>query len=460
MNAAPSRPYSLGLRLSWLFALQAIAGFGLVSVAIYVVATLSLSLRAEAELARKVELVRHLVTEASTGSDLPAMRHKLNEHFVGHDDLQVSLLGQDGAAIFESDAKVDRGRPNRVSQLQMQSGLPGRDVWSATIVMDLSDNARLLKGLTFLLLGCTLLGALGVSMSGMWTVRLSLAPMRGLADQTRALRFDRTSMGRLALKRPVYELQPLIEAFNALMERLTAAYRQLESFNADVAHELRTPLATIIGQAEVTLSRPRSEEELRDTLASNLEEVRRLSSIVSDMLFMANADSGAVATTSPRASLADQVDQVLEFYEGAIADNQLSTRVEGDAYALFEPRLVRRAISNLLSNAIRYAERFSEVVVRLDERDGQAWVIVSNVGPELPVGAVPQIFDRFFRAQPSRYGSSENHGLGLAIVAAIARMHRGKTCAHSSEGTTSIGFSVTQDDADSQEGACLEEDLR
>jgi two-component system heavy metal sensor histidine kinase CusS len=453
------RPYSIGLRLSRLFALQAIVGFGLVSMAIYAIATLSLSSRADAELSRKAEIVKHLVTEASTGSDLPAIRHKLNEHFVGHDDLQVSVVGPDGKTLFESESRVDRGSPNKTARLDLRSGLPSQEIWTATIVMDLSDNARLLRELAALLVGCTLLGALGVSMSGMWTVKQSLEPLRGLAEQTKALRFDRQSTGRLSLRQPVHELQPLIEQFNALMERLTAAYRQLESFNADVAHELRTPLATIIGQTEVILSRPRSDEDLRDTLGSNLEEVRRLSSIVSDMLFMANADRGAVANTSPRASLAMQVGQVLEFYEGAIADSKLSTRVDGDAVASFEPRLVRRAISNLLSNAIRYADRFSEIVVKLEERDGQAWVVVDNAGPALPAGAVPQIFDRFFRAHPSRHGSSENHGLGLAIVAAIAKMHGGGTSAASVNGTTSIGFSIALVDGDSDEDFLAEEEL-
>jgi len=442
LSQATKTPYSLGLRLSWLFAAQTLVGFGVLSGVIYVVAAANLSAKADAELGRKTELVRHLVEEAASSGDMPAMRHKLNEVFIGHDDLQVNLAGADGGIVFRSAGKVDMSAAHLTTRIDLPSNTTGREIASATIVMNRADDARLLTGLAALLTASTLLGAFVVSLSGFWIVRRSLAPMRELAEQTRALRIDHLEGGRLSLTEPVEELQPWLEQFNALMSRLDFAYKQLEAFNADVAHELRTPLATLIGQTEVLLSRQRTVEELRDTMGSNLEEVRRLSSIVNDMLFLAHADRGAQARAAPSAQLSRQVEQVLEFYEGTMAETDLAARVEGEAIATFEPGLVRRAISNLLSNAIRYADRHSEIVVHLHQVEGQAWVVVRNAGAELASSSLPRIFDRFFRAQPSRQGSSENHGLGLAIVAAIARMHGGTTYAASEGGVTSIGFSL------------------
>lgn len=447
MSEATRKPYSLGLRLSWLFAAQTLLGFGLVSAAIYLVASMNLAAKADVELGRKTELVKHLFEEATSSGDIQTMRHKLNDFFVGHDDLQVTLTGAAGNVVFESVGRVSQGLARRVTTFDLPDTAARGEITSATIVMNRAEDARLLTGLALLLLVATLLGAFAVSLSGFWVVRRSLAPLRGLAEQTRALRVDGLQSGRLALDYPVEELQPWIEQFNGLMGRLDYAYKQLEAFNADVAHELRTPLATLIGQTEVLLSRPRTVEELRDTLGSNLEEVHRLSSIVNDMLFLAHADRGALARSAPTARLSGPVAQVIEFYEGSLSDAHLSAVTKGEAVASFEPGLVRRAVSNLMSNAIRYAKPHSQIVVQLKEFDGQAWVIMCNEGAGLPHTSLTRIFDRFFRAQSSRQGSSENHGLGLAIVAAIARMHGGTTCAHSQDGITSIGFSVSVNQA-------------
>jgi two-component system heavy metal sensor histidine kinase CusS len=130
-------------------------------------------------------------------------------------------------------------------------------------------------------------------------VRRGLQPLQALARQTQAIAPDRLS-DRLHLAHPVEELQPWIDQFNGLMDRLQRAYVQLEGFNADVAHELRTPLANVMGQTEVALSRERSPEALRETLVSNLEEMQRLAALVNDMLFLSQSDRGAVARGGPR----------------------------------------------------------------------------------------------------------------------------------------------------------------
>jgi hypothetical protein len=132
-----------------------------------------------------------------------------------------------------------------------------------------------------------------------------------------------------------------------------------------VAHELRTPLATLIGETEVALSRERSAESLRDTLASNLEEMQRLSAMVNDMLFLSNADRGAVARRGAPVSLATLARQVAEFHEGTLDEAGLTLDVVGDATVAVDEPLVKRALSNLLGNATRFAARGSTVQVRI-----------------------------------------------------------------------------------------------
>jgi two-component system, OmpR family, heavy metal sensor histidine kinase CusS len=440
VTTSASAPYSLGLRLTSMFAFQTLLGFGTLSLVIYLAAAWNLSAKAEAELGRKSELVHHLVSEASESGDTKSMRHKLDEFFARHEGLQVDLSGPSGQPVYASAERVSTGARQRAAQFALPS-TGQTPIASARITLDLSDDQRFLQGLAALLVLSTLLGASAVSFTGFWLVRRALAPLRGLAERTRTIRIDKPGQ-RLALDPPVQELQPFVHQFNELLERLEYTCQELEAFNADVAHELRTPLASIIGQTEVALSRQRGADELHATLGSNLEEVRRLSAIVNDMLFLARADRGAEAMTSTEMCVLPLLHQVLDFYDGALADRSLSARIEGAGRAAFEPGLIRRAVSNLLSNAMRYAAAGTDILISARKEGNSVWIEVTNVGQTVPETALPRLFDRFFRGHPAREGSNENHGLGLAIVAAIARMHGGSTSARSEAGLTTIGFSL------------------
>jgi two-component system heavy metal sensor histidine kinase CusS len=290
----------------------------------------------------------------------------------------------------------------------------------------------------------TLISAAVAAMATWWTTRRALRPLADLAAQTRAISPRRLDQ-RIALADPAEELLPWIEQFNALMGRLEQAYAQLEGFNADVAHELRTPLANLIGHTELALSRARPAAELQDTLVNNLEELQRMSALVNDMLFLSQADRGASARRGVPASLAALAAQVVEFHEAPLEDAGLAVRIEGDAQAAVDEPLFKRAVSNLLGNAIRFAERGSTVVVHIaPDTPEQVRVVVENAGPAIEPAAMSRLFDRFFRADSSRCcdGGEQHHGLGLAIVAAIARMHSGATLAESGGGHTRVGFTL------------------
>jgi two-component system heavy metal sensor histidine kinase CusS len=311
------------------------------------------------------------------------------------------------------------------------------------VVLDCSQDAKTAKRMALLLIGAVLAGAALVGWGTFWRVRCSLRPLLELAAQTKAI--DARRMGqRLALAESAEELQPLIDQFNGLMHRVERTYAQLEGFNADVAHELRTPLANLIGHTEVALSRERSVPELEETLHSNLEELHRMAAIVNDMLFLAQADRGVKARRGTAVSLADLVQQVVEFHEAPMEERGLSVTVEGDARLSVDEPLVKRALSNLLGNAIRYADQGSPLRVRIAPESGSGvrlWV--ENTGPSIEPEHLPRLFDRFFRADAARCELEKpHHGLGLSIVAAIARMHDGFPAAESSGGTTRVGFSL------------------
>ena len=280
----------------------------------------------------------------------------------------------------------------------------------------------MLAGLGLTLMVATLAGAAFVGFGTTWRVRRGLQPLQGLARQTQAIAPDRLG-DRLKLKEPVEELQPWIDQFNGLMDRLQGAYVQLEGFNADVAHELRTPLANVMGQTELALSRERSPEALRETLTSNLEEMQRLAALVNDMLFLSQSDRGAVARRGAAVSLAALAAQVVEFHEAPLEEAGLSVQIEGGVSMAVDEPLFKRAVSNLLGNAIRFAEPGSRIVIRIaNDGEQQVRVEVQNAGPAIAPQHLARLFDRFFRVESARSDSQSHHGLGLAIVAAIARM--------------------------------------
>jgi len=311
--------------------------------------------------------------------------------------------------------------------------------------MDVGHDARMLRGFALTLFGLTLLSAACVGGLVYWRVRGELKPLAALASQVREISVDRLDQ-RLVLPDAASELAPWIEQFNALMERLERAVAQLEAFNADVAHELRTPLAALIGETEVMLARERSPAALRDTLLSNLEEMQRLSALVNDMLFLASADRGATARRGAPVSLAALATEVADFHEAAFEEAGLQLRVEGDATLAVDEPLFKRAVSNLLGNAARFAEPGSTVHLCISpDQPEQVRVEVRNAGAPIEAEHLPRLFDRFFRAEASRCcpeGGEQHHGLGLAIVAAIARMHAGRTLAECAGGTTRVGFTL------------------
>ena len=308
--------------------------------------------------------------------------------------------------------------------------------------VDSASYARTRRAFRSVLLACVAGGVLLVAVLGYLITHLGLVPLKRLSREAHALSPSTLSQ-RLVVAQLPAELCDLAQSFNGALDRLEAAYEQLESFNADVTHELRTPLTNLIGQTQVALSRERSTTQLVEVLHSNLEDLERLRGIVNDMLFLARANLGERPQQLCAASLAAEVEKTVEFLDFLMEEAHVGVRVQGDARAPIESSLFRRAMTNLLHNAIRHCQPRAEIVVEVTLRDGQARVSVSNPGPEIPTEHLGRLFDRFYRVDTARANSGESHGLGLAIVKAVATMHGGSVFAASHGGITTVGFSVS-----------------
>ena len=447
---------SLRGRLSRWLALQTMAGLGVVGAVVYLVIALTLSQRQHETLTQKQAAVQGLLNEARGAHDAADVQHLLNDFLAGHDELSLVVAARDGRELYRTARALPAPpRARRVDfGLRLPDELGGRG--TATMLFDQSRDQALLRRLAWTLALTALGGAAVVSAGAFWLVRLGLAPLRGLVAQTaqvNAQRLDRRLDGTAQAE----ELQPLIGQFNALLDRLTVAYGQMEAFNADVAHELNTPLSTLIGSCEIALRRPRPVEELREVLASNLEDLRRMAGIVADMLFLSNAERGLAARRGDPASLAALARDVVDYHDAALQEAGLIAEVRGDATIAVDVGLMRRAVSNLLGNATRHARPGSVVLVRIEpEEGGRVALEVQNEGEPIAARHLPRLFDRFYRADPARSSgapSQGHHGLGLAIVAAVARMHDGEPRAMSAGGITRIGLVITGGSACSAESS-------
>lgn len=436
-----SRIGSLGRRLSYWLALQSLAGLIVVCAAVYGATHLGFEEHQSEELLQKQTQLRHLLAESTHDGDVATLKHKLDDFFIGHPDMALSLERADGSVFYLRPTTPPTGDA-RVARFALPSPASETGSLIAVLTLDIRADASLLRRIGFTLVAAALAGTLLVSTGGFLLVRLGLRPLRDLVNQTRQLAAD-TLHRRLDGSAQPEELEPLIAQFNELLGRLEQAYEQLEGFNADVAHELCTPLATLIGSTELALRKARDADELREVLGSNLEELQRVAGIVHDMLFLSQADRGASARRIPTPSLAALAQQVCNYHEAALVDAGLALEIVGDAEGSFDAPLLQRALSNLISNATRYAQRGSTVRVEITGAPGDDVLLhVVNRGAPIEPDDLPRLFDRFYRADPSRSDADRNHGLGLSIVAAIARMHGGRPLATSSDGASSIGMSL------------------
>lgn len=289
--------------------------------------------------------------------------------------------------------------------------------------------AALLTGM----LGCAVLTWAGVASL---VTRRSLRPLKTLADAVE--RVGATHLDeRIAVDRWPEELQPLAISFNKMLGRLEDSFTRLSQFSADLAHELRTPIAILRGEAEGALTKLRSSEQYREVIESSLEEFQGLSSMIDNLLFLARAEtSGSFNRSSFDGRAA--IDEIREFYEAVSQDKGVEITCRGDGQVYADPGLFRRALINLLANALHFTPSGGSVTVALERRDGGSQISVADTGCGISSEHVPHVFDRFFRGDAPR--NSQGTGLGLAIVKSIMRVHDGDVAVQSelNQGTVVI----------------------
>lgn len=270
----------------------------------------------------------------------------------------------------------------------------------------------------------------------LFAVHKGHTPLRHVSLQIKNISSENLDV-RLDPKQVPVELEQLVISFNHMIERIEDVFTRQANFSADIAHEIRTPITNLVTQTEIALSQQRSQKELEDVLYSSLEEYNRMAKMVSDMLFLAQADNHQLILERTPLDLRAETLRVFEFFEAWAEEQDVvlrisghSCKVEGDALML------RRVINNLLSNAIRYTPKGKAVQVTVAEYDDWVELVIANPGIVIAPEHLSRLFDRFYRVDPSRQRKTEGSGIGLAIVKSIVTAHQGKISVESDRVST------------------------
>ncbi|WP_440062230.1 heavy metal sensor histidine kinase [Pseudomonas syringae] len=421
----------------------------------YMAISRQLDVRAEDSLNEKFAQIEHSMSEGFLAiEDIVQYPHTLRDQIVGHDSYSLTVLDSSKPRQQLMMVGNEEGRnlpipdadriPQGFQELQSVHGhkilvgyreirlKTGQDIL-VRLSMDRESDSTLLhaylKSTFFILPLILLLVGFGV----WWVVRRALRPLRAFRKVT-ALISARDLSHRMKIKGLPDELRDLAHAVNFMLHRLDGDVQQLAQFSDDLAHELRSPMNNLMGKAQVTLSRPRPSEEYKQALESCTEELERMSRMISQMLFLASVSQPAAPLPLEVIDLGEEAEKVAELFSSSAEDRDITLQVHGAAKVSGDKLMIQRAISNLLSNAIRHGLAGSVITITLDTHEDEVWLAVRNAGDGIDAEHLPRLFDRFYRVHVSRARQQGGTGLGLAIVRSIMSLHEGQVTVQSEPG--------------------------
>lgn len=266
----------------------------------------------------------------------------------------------------------------------------------------------------------TLIACFVTVITSFLVIYFGFKPIKTISKKIRDITTERLNT-RLDEKHTVNELKSLIISFNQMIENIEDVFDRQSNFSADIAHELRTPISSLIAQTQIILNQARKEEEYKEILYSNLEEFERMSKMVNDMLFLSTCEGGAIL--KDEVDLSEEISKTVEYFSILAEERNITLLTQGWGFKIIgNKEMIRRAVVNLISNAIYYAEKNSVIHITLfkDKKILQ----ISNKA-QIPIQNIDRLFDRFYRIESARDRKSGGSGIGLAIVKSIIKVHKG-----------------------------------
>ena len=412
-------------------------------------------------LSGKMELTRHTLGMLKAPADLQQLAQQMDHSLVGHHGLEVLVIDANQSTLFATpdagfapalitaSARHSPLRPQiwtlgtqtyRGIAAEVTSGISEQGRVTVAVATDIAHHQSYMRSFLqtlwlFVAGAAVLTGVLG------WVAaRRGLAPLRDMRDQAQVVTAQQLSQ-RLPVASVPLELAELAQSLNDMLARLEEAFLRLSGFSSDIAHELRTPVSNLMTQTQVALSRMRNADDYRSILESNAEEFEHMARMISDMLLLAKAENGLVVPHREMLHLAAEVRALFDYYDAVAEEKGITLMLDGEAEITADRLMLRRALGNLLSNAVRYASTGSSVRVQISASIDLVMITMENQGDPIPQEFLERVFDRFFRVDPSRQRASEGTGLGLAITRSIVLAHGGSIAVTSDAGETR--FTIT-----------------
>jgi two-component system heavy metal sensor histidine kinase CusS len=406
----------------------------------------------------KTQLAANLLAQVRLPGDSGVLLRQLDDSLVGHHGLAVVVLDAEGKRMFATanaafpdamlkaagasakpKAWTQAGQPWRGIVTLLPTGDSGRSHMLVAVAVDISHHEHFMESFRQTLWLFVAIAAILVGFLGWVVVRRGLAPLQAMRRDAASVTANRLDT-RLSLDAVPAELAELAETLNQMLARLEDSFRRLTDFSSDLAHELRTPISNLMTQTQVALTRARSADEYREVLASNAEEYERLARMIGDMLFLAQADHGLVVPNREPVDLALQVRELFDFFDALAEEKGLRLTLTGGGQVSGDKLMLRRALANLISNAIRHTPAGGTIRIGIESDGEGTQLTVENSGEPIPQEQASRIFDRFYRGDPSRHDGGEGAGLGLAITRSIIRAHGGEISVRS--GTEGVCFEL------------------
>ena len=429
-------PRSLSLRLALMFALVGTLLLGAIGFYLYQSLEREIAWRDDQALLGRLERMRALLDDSDS---IEALRERpqLYANMLGNRDNLLWVLGSDGQPLIEinparlaiphlpldHDPQLDDF--NTEARLAwMHIARPGG---ALTLIAGrlLAEREQMLAAYRMKLWLALATGALLAFLLGWLVSERGLRPVRQLTRRALAIDVQHLHL-RIEDAGELSELRELSDALNQMLARLEAGFSQLSRFSEDLAHEMRTPLGNLMGQTQQALRRVRSLDDYQSLLASNQEEYERLARMINNMLFLARTEQADAVVDVQTIELAEAVDQLGDYFEGIADEHGMRLLNEAAGQVRADPELLRRALANLIANALRYGEAGTSVRVGSETAGDRVVISVTNIGPVIESEHLPRLFDRFYRCDPSRAQPGDSGGLGLAIVRSIMLVHGGE----------------------------------
>ncbi|MBR7746671.1 heavy metal sensor histidine kinase [Undibacterium baiyunense] len=422
-------------------------------------------------LSGKLELAQHIIERVNSEQEVRNLADQLSDALVGHHDLAITILDKQGQVILASEAvkfpavylQRARSQPSPTLFSWDANGDHYRGLVSVfttkdpqyapitvAIATDIAHHQEFMASFRKTLWLFVFVAAALTSVLAWFAASRGLRPLRIMRERAAKVTANKLDQ-RLPLESVPPELADLAQSLNQMLARLEEAFQRLSDFSSDLAHELRTPISNLMTQTQVSLSQARDAQSYREILESNAEEYSRLARMIADMLFLAKAENGLSLANVEAVDIVRELRDLFEFYE-ALADEKtirFDLQIEQSNAASWVIRgdrlMLRRALSNILSNALRYTPEGNSIQVHLQLQSSCIELKICNPGSTIPTHHLSRIFERFYRADHARqHADGEGSGLGLAIVKAIIDGHRGQISASSENQLTCFTIHLPQ----------------